>query len=74
MRKNQHVTRHSDGGWQVKGEGNSRATVRTKTQKEAIDIARTISRNQESELVIHGVNGKIRAKDSHGHDPFPPRG
>ena len=72
--KNQHVTPHPAGGWQVKGEGNSKATVRTSTQKEAIDRARAISRNQGSELVIHRLNGMIRDKDSHGRDPFPPRG
>lgn len=27
--KNQHVTPHPNGGWQVKGEGNVRATART---------------------------------------------
>ena len=74
MGKNQHVTPHPDGGWQVKGEGNVRATVRTSTQKEAIDIARNISSNQGSELVIRRPNGQIRDKDSHGRDPFPPRG
>lgn len=74
MGKNQHVTPHPAGGWQVKGEGNSKATVRTGTQKEAIDRARAISRNQGSELVIHRLNGMIRDKDSHGRDPFPPRG
>ena len=74
MGKNQHVTPHPAGGWQVKGEGNSKATVRTSTQKEAIDRARDISRNQGSELVIHRLNGMIRDKDSHGRDPFPPRG
>ena len=74
MGKNQHVTPHPDGGWQVKGEGNTRATVRTTTQKEAIGIAREISRNQGSELDIHRPNGQIRNKDSHGRDPFPPEG
>ena len=74
MGKNQHVTPHPAGGWQVKGEGNSKATVRTSTQKEAIDRARALSRNQGSELVIHRLNGMIRDKDSHGRDPFPPRG
>ena len=49
MGKNQHVTPHPAGGWQVKGEGNSKATVRTSTQKEAIDRARAISRNQGSD-------------------------
>lgn len=74
MGKNQHVTPHLNGGWQVKGAGNSRATVRTATQKEAIEIAREIARNQNSELVIHRPNGQIRDKDSHGRDPFPPEG
>ncbi|WP_077270766.1 DUF2188 domain-containing protein [Klebsiella pneumoniae] len=41
---------------------------------EAIDAARSISRNQESELVIHRPNGQIRDRDSHGKDPFPPKG
>ena len=74
MGKNQHVTPHPDGGWQFKGEGNTRATARTTTQKYAIDIARGIARNQGSELVIHRPDGRIRDKDSHGKDPFPPRG
>lgn len=74
MGKNQHITPHPDGGWQVKGEGNQRATVRAGTQKEAVDIGREIAKNQGSELVIHGTNGKIRQKDSRGNDPFPPKG
>jgi hypothetical protein len=74
MSKNQHVTPRPDGLWQVKGAGNSKATKVTRTQKQAIDVARGIASNQGSELVIHGVNGQIRAKDSHGHDPYPPKG
>ena len=74
MGKNQHVTPHSGGGWQVKGAGNERATVRTGTQKEAIGIAREMAKNQCSELVIHSTDGRIRQKDSHGRDPFPPKG
>lgn len=73
MGKNQHVDKHND-GWAVKGEGNSKATVVTKTQEQAIERARNISRNQESELLIHGKNGKIRDRDSYGNDPYPPKG
>ena len=54
MGKNQHVTPHPHGGWQVKGAGSERATVRTGTQQQAVEIGRTIARNQESELFIHG--------------------
>lgn len=71
---NHHITKRPDGKWQVKGEGNKRASVITDTQKEAIDLERKISRNHHGELFIHGVDGKIRARDSHGNDPFPPRG
>ena len=74
MGKNQHVTPHPDGGWQVKGAGNSKATIRTNTQAEDIAVAREIARNQESELIIHGMNGRIRERDSYGNDPYPPKG
>ena len=74
MGKNQHVTPHPDGGWQVKGAGNSRATIRTETQAEAIVVAREIARNQEAELLIHGMNGRIRERDSYGNDSYPPEG
>lgn len=74
MGKNQHVTPHPKGGWQVKGAGNTRATVRTSTQREAATIARSIAINQSSERIIHRPNGQIRAKDSYGNDAFPPKG
>lgn len=70
---NQHVVPNKNGGWDVKGAGNSRATKHTSTQSEAIEIARNIARNQQSELVIHKRNGQIRDKDSYGNDPMPPR-
>lgn len=53
--------------------GNSRATKKFATQKEAIDYGRKVAINQQAELVIHGVNGRIRDKDSYGNDPIPPR-
>ena len=73
MNKNQHVVPNGN-NWAVKGEGNSKNTKITQTQKEAIDIARTIARKEQPELVIHGKDGQIRQKDSYGNDPFPPRG
>ena len=72
-RKNQHVVPHNN-DWAVKGGGNIKATVVVKTQKEAINIAREISQNQKSELFIHNQDGKIRGRDSHGHDPKKVKG
>jgi hypothetical protein len=68
MGKNQHVVPDGD-GWAVKGAGNSKATQRTDTQQQAIDLAREIARNQKSELFIHRKDGTIRDRDSYGSDP-----
>ena len=73
-RKNQHVVPTDDGKWGVRGENNDRLTRITNTQQEAIEIARRIAQNQESELFIHGRNGQIRERDSQGHDSYPPKG
>ena len=71
--KNQHVVPHED-GWAVRGAGNDRATSVHGTQAQAIDRARSIAQNQGSELLIHGRDGRIRERDSHGSDPIPPKG
>ena len=73
MGKNQHVV-PTRGRWGIKGEGNSRLTSTFDRQSDAIAAARQISRNQSSELIIHGRNGQIRERDSHRNVPFPPRG
>ncbi|WP_336928779.1 DUF2188 domain-containing protein [Vibrio cholerae] len=71
-RKNQHVVKHPD-GWAIKGAGNNKATKVTKTQKEAIERAEEIARNQRTDTKIHGRDGKIRAGNSYGNDPHPPK-
>ena len=70
--KNQHVVPHPE-GWAVKGARNSRATAVYSTQKDAIARAEQIARNQGSDTKIHGENGKIRAGNSYGNDPCPPK-
>ena len=72
MGKNQHVVPHGN-NWAVKGERNEKYTKVVPTQKEAIEAAREIAKNQKSELVIHKKDGTIRDKDSYGNDPFPPK-
>lgn len=71
--KNQHVVPHQ-GGWAVRGAGNSKATSVHETQSAAISAGRSIAHHQHSELLVHGRNGQIRERDSSGHDPFPPKG
>nr|WP_319571045.1 DUF2188 domain-containing protein [uncultured Draconibacterium sp.] len=73
MGKNQHVVPHN-GKWGVRGAGNSKVTKTANTQQEAINAAREIAKNQQSEMIVHRPNGQIRDKNSYGNDPFPPRG
>ena len=70
----QHVVQRNDGAWAVRGEGNKRDTSHHKTQQKAQQRARGIAINQGGDVITHGRDGKIRARDSYGHDPFPPRG
>ncbi|MFA5600492.1 MAG: DUF2188 domain-containing protein [Phenylobacterium sp.] len=69
-----HVLPNKDGGWDVKRGGGQKASHHTDTKAEAEKIARDISKNQGTELVVHGKDGKIQSKDSHGSDPYPPKG
>lgn len=72
MGKNQWVSPR-DGQWSVHGEGNMRDTKLFDTQREAQKYANEIAKNQGSEVIVQGRDGKIRSKDSYGNDPYPPR-
>ena len=71
--KDQHVVPHPK-GWAVKGAGNERATVVKPTQKDAAKKATEIAKKEQSEVVIHRENGRIREKNSHGNDPKESKG
>jgi hypothetical protein len=71
--KTHHVVPNKDGGWDIKKGGGERSIKHFSKKEDAVDRAREISRNQESELVIHKKDGTIQNKDSHGNDPCPPR-
>ena len=70
--KNQYVL-PTQGGWGVKGEGNSKLTAKTNNKADALKIGKEIAKNQQSELTILGKDGKIQNKNSYGIDPFPTR-
>lgn len=72
-KRNQHIVPH-EGRWAVRSAGSQRASSIHSTQGKAIAAGREIARNQRSELVIHGRDGRIRDRDSYGNDPYPPKG
>lgn len=72
-KRNQHVVPHSK-GWAVKSEGSQRSASVHQTQNDAIEAGRRSAIQNRSELFIHGRKGQIRARNSYGKDPYPPKG
>jgi hypothetical protein len=70
-RKERHVVKNPEGGWDVKGPHSERASIHADTKAEAVDCAREICINQKAECVIHGKDGKIQNSNSYGNDPCP---
>lgn len=70
---NQHVLPRDD-GWAVKRAGASRDTKIFSKQSDAIEHAKDIAKNNNSELFIHSRNGRIRERNTYGKDTYPPKG
>jgi hypothetical protein len=58
-----HITKHPDGGWQIKRGGADRALKRFDTQKEAIEYAKVIEKERGVSYIIHKADGSIRKKE-----------
>jgi predicted Rdx family selenoprotein len=69
-----HIVPNPDGGWDIKKGGSGRSSGHLERKQDAVDAGRDMSRNQRTELYVHGEDGRIQRKDSHGNDPFPPKG
>ncbi len=74
-RKTYHVTPKKDGGWNVKGQGASRASSTHDTKAEAVNRGREVAKSQPlGQLVIHKQDGTIQTEHTYGQDPHPPKG
>ncbi len=64
-----HVVTNPNGGWDIKRGGGQRASAHYETKQEAVSAAITLCKNQETELFVHNLDGKIGYKNSYGGDP-----
>lgn len=71
-KRDYHVVPRGD-QWAVTREGAQRASSLHGTQREALQAGRGLAQRNETELVIHRPDGRIRDSDSYGNDPHPPR-
>jgi hypothetical protein len=73
-KKGVHITPREDGRWSVIRDGAGRASSVHDTQAAATSAGRDTARREETELYVHGRDGRIRDRDSYGNDPHPPKG
>jgi hypothetical protein len=61
-----HVVPKTSGGWAIKKDGLAKTIKVFAKKTDAVKFAREISRQQGSNLVIHGRDGKIVSVKKHG--------
>ena len=61
-------------GFSIKEERTGTFLIPPVTQALAMSVGRAVARANRSELIVQGRDGRIVERDSHGSDPFPPRG
>ena len=64
-----HVVPSKEGRWVVKRSGTTRPSGVFESQSEAISRARDLAKSKNSELVVHGKDGRIRDRMTYGSDP-----
>lgn len=70
--RNVHTV-HSGKGWTNRYENSNRTLGYYDTKAKAQAAGRKKAIQNNSEHIIHGLNGRIQNKNSYGNDPFPPR-
>lgn len=70
--RNVHTV-HSANGWTNRYENSNRKLGYYATKAEAQAAGREKAIQNNSEHIIHGLNGRIQNKNSYGKDPCPPR-
>ena len=72
MATNVHVSRNPGRStWNTTQGGETLSSHRT--QSAAVGAGTREAKRDNVDLVTHGRDGRIRSKDSFGHDPHPPR-
>jgi hypothetical protein len=66
---NLHVVTHEEEGWAIKREGSPKPISTYPTQKDAINAALDVAQEEETNVIVHRKDGRIRAvKTFNGND------
>lgn len=69
MTSNIHVVPTQRNGWAVEVEGSAGPAKLYNTQEEAIAAGTALAQVDKVELLIHGRDGQVLARNSFGHEP-----
>ena len=69
-----NMTLKQNSGWAVKKQGSDRVSSVHSSQTDAWAEARRLARGSGGEALLKGSDGRIRARNTYGKDPFPPKG
>ena len=72
-KRDYHVVPNQEGGWDVRRERAERSSGHFDRKDDAMERGRELAKNNATELVEHGKNGRIQDSDSYGRDPNPPK-
>jgi hypothetical protein len=72
MADNYSINKKSSGWAVTRGTSEKPASIHP-TQTDAWTEARRLARGAGSEAVLRSADGQIRARNSYGRDPFPPK-
>jgi uncharacterized protein YdaT len=56
-------------GWAVKRGNAKRASSRYPTKEQAIEAGRELAKRRNTDVVVHGRDGRIEELDGYGSDP-----
>jgi len=70
-----HVVPSKKGGWNIKKEGQNRASKHFDRKQDAVKWGREKAKQEKpSQIIIHKKDGKIQSEHTYKKDPFPPKG
>ena len=72
--RNNYWTVRESKKWAVKREGSDRLSAVHSTQADAWSDARRRARAAGGEAFLQDRDGRIRARNTYGVDPYPPKG
>lgn len=74
MKGDIHVMPATGKRWAVDVESTEQSVVFYDTEQEAIDAGKAKASRNQVELLIHGLDGRVRERDMYGRNPRKNRG